>query len=130
MSHVYADLHFIERSTTEKSWHSGLSQTLLLIAAELVEDWRVVLDRVGIADLCLVTLWKWTLVILTLLNWTSGILTNRLESPKRTTSKEVIIPPLVLFIILSPLAFDSGLGWGLKHLRILIKVILKNLKKT
>ena len=69
---------------------------------------------------------NWTIGIMTLQDWTAGVLTAQMGfAPKNYfyTGPH----PLALFIIFSPLPLDSGLEGGSKHLRTLIKVGLKKI---
>jgi hypothetical protein len=76
-SGVFADCHFVESGMAENlSWHSGWFWLLLLTHANLIEAWLFLLDCTAIADSCLVTLLNWTVGVLTLLNLTAGVLTR------------------------------------------------------
>jgi hypothetical protein len=71
-----------------------------------------------VGDLCLVTL----------LNWTAGILTNREWNHCRRTTQVHI--PLFYLPVFAPLPLDSWLEGVFKHLRILTKVGLNKSRPT
>jgi hypothetical protein len=65
---VFEDLHFFERGMSENPWHSSQFWSLLLIHANSAEAWLFLLHHAIAADLYLVTLLNWTFGILTLLH--------------------------------------------------------------
>ena len=68
-SSVFSGLHFVERDNAGNiSWHSGWFWFLPLTYMDLVDAWLFLLDFDATVDLCLVTLLNWTVGILTLLN--------------------------------------------------------------
>ena len=54
-SHIFTDLHFVEREVTFFSRHSDWSWLLSLTCADSAEDWSFLLDCASIADSCLVS---------------------------------------------------------------------------
>jgi hypothetical protein len=65
----------------------------MLTCADSRDVWLFLLDQATVADLCLMIIVTWTFGIMTLLNGTGGILTNRhWESAQTNTSKQVHIP--------------------------------------
>ena len=68
-SPIFANLHFLERVTTENfSWSTEWFWLLPLTCEDSPEAWIFLLDHATADSLCLVTL----------LNWTAGILTMKI----------------------------------------------------
>jgi hypothetical protein len=63
-----------------------------------------------------------------ILDWTAEILTTKIVSPQRTTSKHVYTPPCSIKHLSPPLV--GGLEGRSKHLRTLIKVGFEKSKPT
>lgn len=106
---VFADLHFIERGTAENiSLNFVLFGSLPLTCANSAASKWFLLEHPSFADSHLVTLLNSTIGILTVLNWTASILTNRdCNYPQRTASKQVHIP---LYYLLSFLPYFWMMG--------------------
>ena len=118
----FTDLHFVERGTAEKiSWCPGWLWLHLLTHADLVGDLS------ASARLCH---WRcFVFDVLTLLDWTAGMLTMVIGIASKNYFSTGLYR-LVLFSILSPLPLDSWLEGMLMLWECFITVDLEQSKLT